>query len=286
MRKLILPALVTLMVSLSCVVLQPTPTPNLDATLNFRMAQTQTAQPTATSLPTASPTPLPTATPLPTNTPRPTNTPIPSSTSAPQQTSQPFTKTQDERGWTRYTYHQDGFSLSIPPSWTVLNLKAEDYQEMLAQAGEANPELNELYSSKAVRNMVSSGVKFIAVDVGGESLLSGFPTNLNLLITDLFIEIELENYIELNIMQIKQMFGADLEVQQNSAILNGEETISLTYSSSIRNAMGEMIEVQYLQYFLLADEKQMVLNFATLKDNFPAQLNQFEEIAASFQYGK
>lgn len=286
MRKLIFPALVILIVSLSCTILQPTPTPDLDATLNLRMAQTQTAQPTATSLPTASPTALPTATPLPTNTPLATNTPHPTETSPPRQTPPPFSKAQDERGWTRYTYHQDGFSLAIPPNWTSLNLKAEDYQDMLAQAKEANPELDDLYSSKAVRNMVSSGVKFIAIDVGEQSLLSGFPTNLNLLITDLFIDIELDNYIELNIMQIKQMFGPDLEVQQNPTMLNGEETVSLTYSSSIRNMMGVMNEVQYLQYFLLAGDKQMVLTFTTLKANYPSQVSQFQEIAASFQYGK
>lgn len=77
----------------------PTATPNIDATVEARLAATVAAMPTATPVPTntpiPTPTPVPTATPTPTATPRPTptrfaaRTPRPTATRGPTNTPRP-----------------------------------------------------------------------------------------------------------------------------------------------------------------------------------------------------
>ena len=66
---------------------EPAPTPNIDATVEARLAATVAAIPTATPVPTA--TPQPTHTPLPTYTPFPTATPTATPTSIPTPTPTP-----------------------------------------------------------------------------------------------------------------------------------------------------------------------------------------------------
>lgn len=176
--------------------------------------------------------------------------------------------------------------IGLPPHWSNLDLTADDYKDMLAMAAETNPELVDIYNSQMLQNMVAMGVKFLAVDTRQESLLSGFATNVSLLITDLPFEMELGSYVALNKSQVSQMLGEDTEVNESRITINDREAAVLSYGSTANDYFGEQINVSFLQYFMLDDKTQIILTFTTSEDAFPSNREEFENIAQSFQYGK
>ena len=278
--KHLLPLLCATFICLSCSAKPSTPTPDLDATLETRMEQTAAAQPTATIPPT--PTLTPTLSPTPTPSPTAEPTAVPSTTKKPD----PYSISVDEKGWKHFTFHQERFMIGLPPHWSNLDLTADDYKDMLAMAAETNPELVDIYNSQMLQNMVAMGVKFLAVDTRQESLLSGFATNVSLLITDLPFEMELGSYVALNKSQVSQMLGEDTEVNESRITINDREAAVLSYGSTANDYFGEQINVSFLQYFMLDDKTQIILTFTTSEDAFPSNREEFENIAQSFQYGK
>ncbi len=275
-----LPFLLVVFFCLSCASETSTPTPDLDATMEVRMVQTEAARPTATIPPTPTFTPtIPlTATPSPTVEP----SAVPAVTEEPS----PYSVSVDEEGWKYFTFHQAEFTVGLPPHWSTLDLTADDYQAMLSKAAETNPELADIYDSQALRNMVAAGVKFLGVDTSQDSLLSGFATNLNLLISDLSIEMDLDSYADLNKAQLVQMLGEDMEIKESRTTVDNREAVVFTYGSAMNNYYGEPIEVAFLQYLMLDGKTQIILTFTTSEDAFSSNREIFEKIAQSFQYGK
>lgn len=245
------------------------------------------AEPTPTFtqviLETEIPTLAPTASPQPTATFSPTSepTPIPTATSTPES----FIKSIDETtGWDHYDYYQDGFAISIPPSWVAFNLKAEDFATMLDLVGDTNPELADIYNSQVIQNMVASGIKFMAVDASQESLGAGNATNMNILISNLPMDISLQDYIDLNISQLKQILGEDLQITEKTVSISGMEAVQFSYGTLMNDIQGNPQEVQFIQYIILDGRTQVILTFNISKDLYPANIKLIEDIAQSFDY--
>ena len=229
------------------------------------LAPTASPQPTTTLSPTSEPTPIPTATLIP----------------------ESFIKSIDETtGWDHYDYYQDGFAISIPPSWVAFNLKAEDFAMMLDLVEDTNPELAEVYNSTVIQNMVASGIKFMAVDASQESMGAGNATNMNLLIADLPMEFALRDYIDLNITQLKQILGENLQITEKTVYVSGIEAVQLTYSTFINDIQGNPQEVQFIQYIFLDGRTQVILTFNISKGLYPANISLIEDIVQSFEYVK
>lgn len=236
-------------------------------------------------LETEKPTLAPTAPPQPTATLSPTSepTPIPTATLSPES----FIKSIDETtGWDHYDYYQDGFAISIPPSWVAFNLKAEDFAMMLDLVRETNPEIADIYNSQVIQNMVASGIKFMAIDASQESMGAGNATNMNLLISNLPMEIALQDYIDLNIAQLKQILGENLQIAEKTVNVSGIEAVQLSYSTFMNDIQGNPQEVQFIQYLLLDGRTQVVLTFNISKTLYPANIKLIEDIAQSFDYMK
>ncbi len=234
-------------------------------------------------LETEMPTLAPTAFPQPTTTLSPTSepTPIPSATLTPES----FIKSIDETtGWDHYDYYQDGFAISIPPSWVAFNLNAEDFTMMLDLFENTNPELAEVYTSDAIQNMIASGIKFMAIDASQESMGSGNPTNMNLLIADLPLDIDLRAYIDLTLGQLKQMLGENIQITEKTVYVSGIEAVRLTYSTFVNNIQGNPQEVQFIQYIFLDGRTQVILTFTVNKGLYPANISLIEDIVESFEY--
>ena len=229
------------------------------------LAPTESRQPTATLSPTSEPTPIPSAT----------------------LTPESFIKSIDETtGWDHYDYDQDGFAISIPPSWVAFNLNAEDFTMMLDQFENTNPELADVYTSNAIQNMITSGIKFMTVDASQESIGSGNPTNMNLLIADLPMDIALQTYIDLNTAQLKQILGESLQITEKTVYVSGIEAVQLTYSAFMNDVQGNPQEVQFIQYIFLDGRTQVILTFNINKGLYPANISLIEDIVQSFEYIK
>ncbi len=237
------------------------------------------ATPTATHTltPTATQTPTPTLTPTPTETPTQTLTPEP-------QTG--YSITELENGWQLYQNFEMDFSLTLPPNWAVLDLTADDFQLALEEVVKNNPEMDDFLSSDYLANLVAVGIKLIAMDTSYESLSSGSATNLNFLILDLPFQIPLDDYIKLNIDQLKNMLGEDLTISQETVKIIGQDAVRLAYTTELASLFGEQIQVYYLQYYLLIGKTQYVLTFTTTGEQFEEYEPLFDQIAQTLQLGE
>lgn len=259
----------------SCTLGVSTPTPDLDATLEVRLQQTEDARPTHT--------PPPTETPLPTHTSSPVPSPTEVPTQTPTSTPRPFTQSVDESGWKHFTYHQENFQISLPPSWVSINLTADNLNEVIQSTAEENPEITQWFTSEVLQALISSGVKFLAIDVSQDSLISGRPANLNLFILPYPLNENLESYLVLVQSQLRGMFGEDLEIATSQTTLSGQAAGVVVYTTEF-NTGSETQQMTFRQYVLLKDDTQVLITFTAHAEEYQKQLPIFQEIADSFQY--
>ena len=238
----------------------------------------------------ASPTPTPTAAPTHTSTPRPTPTPretpkpdiLPTETSPPSEAEAPYSITIEEDGWQVYQNFEYGFSLKLPPEWEILDLTVDDLKVLLTEMVNNNPALESYFTSEYLNNLVAAGIKLIAIDASVASLSTGSTSNLNVLVADLLFEITLEEYIEVNISQIKSLLGKELEINEEIVMIGELEAGKITYRTEITDILGNPQQVEYRQYLILDGRTQYVLTFTAGTDKAEADGPVFDQIADSF----
>jgi hypothetical protein len=121
-----------------------------------------------------------------------------------------------------------------------------------------------------------------AIDTAPDSLLSGGITNLNLLVTELPIEMPLDSYTALNIGQLESLFP-EVVVTSERVELGGREADKLTYTAEMAGLMGAA-PMQFTQYLVMDASTVYVLTLTT-----PAELSEgyepvFDEIASSVEF--
>lgn len=252
----------------------------LDATITQVAAgeyMTQTAQ-APTSTPTPTNTPLPTQTPTPTLTPTSTKTPKPKATEVPKN----FTVETLDNGWSRYSYLEDGFEISLPPNWELLDLSSGDLDQIML-ALEDHEQFGNIYSSDYFRSLVAAGIKTFAVETSVKSLSAGIPTSLNILVMDLRFDIQFDDYVELNIQQLKSLLGENLLIQQERIQINNTEAAQIVHESEMDDVFSNPQNVVFTQYLILDGRTQYVLTFGTVKDLYNENQDDISNIAQSFE---
>lgn len=188
-----------------------------------------------------------------------------------------------EDGWQNYLYKEYGFSLSLPPQWRHLDLSTDDFDEMFSVASDAIPELGALFSSEYIKNLAAEGIKLIALDISPDSLGSGFPTSVNVLVVDLPMDIAFDDLVELTVVQLKYMFGEDSGLTQETRLLGGIEAEKIEYQAETNDIFGQPHNVTYQQYLMLDGRTQYVLTFGSVEDLIGQNKEIFSEISQSFE---
>lgn len=240
-----------------------------EATMAVALEQTIAAQPTNTV--TITPTASPTA----------TKTPAPEPTELIPEKS--FIVEISDDGWAHYTYEGDGFKVSIPPNWQHLDLSADDLEEMFIIAGESNPMLTDFYSPTYFKNLAAAGMKLMAVDTSVASLSSGMPTNLNLLVTDLIIDLTFDDYVAISIQQVQALIGEDTPIQNERIEINGQAAEKLTYMSELYDPLGTSHDFVFNQYLFLEGRTQYILTIGSIQELSAINSDLISDIAASFE---
>ncbi len=256
----------------ACVSEKSTPTPDLDATLKVALEQTIASQPTNTE--TTKPTQRPTT----------TNTPTLLPTAIVTEEVKSFTVEALEDGWLQYTYHECGFSISLPPNWAHLDLTADDLGEILSYANENNQQLGDVFSSTYLRDSAAAGIKFMAADSSVASLSAGIPTSINILIADLPFDISLDDYVEINIQQIRSMMGENLLIQQERIEISNTEGEEIIYEAEMNDVFGKPHLVALNQFLILVGRTQYVITFGTLREFSDVNQTIFYNILQSFEF--
>jgi hypothetical protein len=255
----------------------PSPTPDIEATIQYALEQTVAAQPTDT------PTVTPTTSPEPTNTPSPTDTPIPTSTFTPTEETDPFSVEILEDGWSQFTYGEDGFTISIPEGWEHLDLNSSDLDQMLNSfdENESSP-LGDLFTSEMMRNLAISGVKFMAIDVSTESLTAGIPTTINILASEMPFDLSLDEMAQVMESQLESIYGQEITLNHEIIELNGSEALKIIYQLEVPDPFGQTHLVEYNQYVVIQNGIQYVITLGSVVELSAENHETFSRIAQSF----
>lgn len=194
-----------------------------------------------------------------------------------------YSVTAGEDGWQTYLYKEDGFSISLPPQWSNLDLGADDLDEMLSLFGDVNPGFEKFISSEYIRNLAASGIKLMALETSPESLDSGMMTNVNVLVLDLPMDVAFDDYVELSVIQLKNQFGETLALSQERQLLGKAEAEKIEYQMEINNVFGQPVNVIYQQYLMLDGRTQYVMTFTSTENQFTQNEEILTEIAQSFE---
>ena len=138
-----------------------------------------------------------------------------------------------ENGWTLYESNDDGFSIALPPEWLHINLNSESFSDALAISGEVNPDLDALFTSETLRNLVISGIKFYGLDPSIEAINLGLPTSINILSIDLGIELPLDTLMAINLQEIANLADPDYPLVTERTTISNLEAEEITYSAEM-----------------------------------------------------
>ena len=194
-----------------------------------------------------------------------------------------FTVETLDDGYSHYSYNDAGFSVSLPHNWEHLDISADDLDRIMSYANETNPQLGEIYSSTYLRSLASAGIKFMAVDTSVDSLSAGIPTSVNILVSGLPIELSFDDYIEINILQLRNMLGENLLILQERVPISNLEAAKITYELELNNVFGKSHIVVFNQFLMLQGKTQYVLTFGTFKELFGGNKAVITDIVQSFE---
>jgi len=171
----------------------------------------------------------------------------------------------------------------LPPDWAVLDLSSDDFEDMLSLVTEQNPQLGSFYTTDYFKNLAVSGIKLMAIEVDIKAMAVGKSSNLSLLVLDLPFDLTLEDYIELNFLQMKEMFGEDFKITQEEAVWGGMPAGKFSYELEMNNMYGEPQVIAYQQYLMLKGRTQYVLTFTTAKERTAEFRDIYNKIFTSFE---
>ncbi len=246
------------------------PEVDIEATAAASLSATQEAMPTATAVPPTNtpipadtPTAIPTATAVPpTNTPppTPTNTPEPTATSIPEAN---IIETLLESGDTLYELPAEGFSLILPPEWLTIDLKSKDFANAMNAIGEQNESLS-FFNAEYGQALIAAGMKFYALNIDNDSLISGNPVSINVLTQELPYELSVEQFSAISVGQLEQLFDLSDPIITTPVTINDQDGIKLEYQVQLINAVGIPIDLINTQYIFIQHETAYIVTLGML----------------------
>lgn len=224
--------------------------------------------------------PTPTLPPTPTPTPSPT--PLPTKPGeTPTATPVPVAKVTIPQGFTPVKDDQRGYSLAVPPRWTVLDLRGAQFQNMAKTFGmgaQMGP-LNDFLNSEAGK---SFGVVYIT-DLTA-ALFGGLPTLLNASVLDApgATQDSLKQFLDAQLKANSAMLG-DVKIEAlNPATINGLPGIQGVASANMAK-FGVNATLFAKVVGLIANDKIYILTLATTDQNRGKYEPVFDQIIGTFR---
>ena len=173
----------------------------------------------------------------------------------------------------RYEKKQEGFAISLPPSWAEFNLDKKALTQTLNIIKEKNPNIDKNYEALFEKIVEGGYIKFFAYD--GNSLTSGFLTNINVMKEQLKFEISLDVYIELTKAQLEKMLNP---VTNRRIKTNSGEAEVLYYKIITGNQV-----VAITQIIAVKGKEAFVVTLSTSESQAEKYSPVFEKIGQSFE---
>lgn len=259
------------------------PTPDARATETKIAASifatlTSTA-PTATNTPTTTETPTAIASPS-----RAATTPSASleSTAAPSAPEVIVTSTLDS-GWIDYQVRTSQFGLALPPTWKRLDLSSSGLDASIAVVGEMNPNFKTMFSSQTLRRLMSSGLRFFAVDLDRQTPDSQSPVSVNVLKIDLGMSLPTDYVISGTLAQVGKLADPSFPVTHQPVSLADTQAEQIMYHTRFTAPSGATTILALTQYVFADETFEYAITFGCPNDKSDVYNETFDRIARSFR---
>ncbi len=184
-------------------------------------------------------------------------------------------------GFTQYAISEAGFVLALPAAWQRLPVESQELEASLQVVRATNPELAALIGARG-KEMLQSGVKFWAFDLGADALKTKFVTNVTVTRQTLPNEVSFDAYVLVNVNQINGLSSRQGEVNHQRVTLAGVPAEKLDYSLVFQSDDGSSTTAAITQYLLLNRNDAFVLTYATRADQREHYAPMFDQSAATF----
>lgn len=224
---------------------------------------TQTGHPAVSLPPAGTPVPVPTATPTATPSPtlRPTPTPSPS-------------------GPVRYDRSGDGYALSLPASWLVLDLSAGDLDALVTQLGQTQPQLAGFL--RAYLGLTGGrGFSLLGLDLAPERLTGGLPPNVNVVVQP-SLGLSLDFFAQITVGALQRLPGISGPVQQERVALPAGEAFKASYGVSA-GPPGAEVRTAVVHYLIVSGGRAYVVTFTTREEDLARDSPVFDAIVRSLE---
>jgi hypothetical protein len=192
-----------------------------------------------------------------------------------------------EAGWTRHVRANDGFSIALAPYWDKVELDPSLLETTLEQLKGSNPRMEKLLS-RQVTSLVSSGVKFWAFDQVSNVEITGFATNLNIIVMPMPSAMSLDDVVESTISELdklKQMLAGEVTHQRVTISAGDAEKIVYHLRISVPG-LSEPIQTTTTQYVVVDGTTAYILTFSALDVEADKYTSTFAKMARTFRLVK
>ncbi len=192
-----------------------------------------------------------------------------------------------EDGWTRHVRESDGFSIALAPYWDKIELEPSLLEFTLEQLKGSNPRMGQLLSKQATK-LISSGVKFWAFDQVSNVEITGFATNLNIIVMPMPSAMSLDDVVNSTISeldQLKQMLAGEVTHQRVTISAGDAEKIVYHLRISVPG-LSEVIQTTTTQYVVVDGTTGYILTFSALDIEADKYTSTFAKMARTFRVVK
>lgn len=227
----------------------------------------------------ATETPLPTNTPLPTATPTNTPTPLPTATPEPTSTPAPVTSQEEQSdGSIVYSDLENGYKITFPPDWFVLDLSEGDFQEILEAGLDIFSDLDEDITA-FIEGSAADNFRAMVVDVNEDHLSESGFANISILVVEdpTAAALPLDFFLEFYAQSLPSLLP-EAEVL-NSELIENSSGLSLgiiEIEISVENLPG--ISFKQTQVIFKAESGLVIIVFTSPDDLLELMTPIFEEI--------
>lgn len=181
-----------------------------------------------------------------------------------------------EAGWA--LHEGEGFTILLPEEWQVFDSETIADSGIFSELAEENPDLEGVFLQ--VESALQSGqTAFIAMELG-EPAADGFAENVN--IGGSAYSGSLEDFEEESVAQIEAEIPISGEVERETVDLEVHEALRLAYGYPLETGDGATLEVEVIQYLVVADDVAWVVTFSSTSDQIGDYEATFEQSAESF----
>lgn len=159
----------------------------------------------------------------------------------------------------RIAVAEKGSALTLPATWTRIDLGPNGVSELLGAVGSQLPAGLQQTLASQVGQLAATGVSLFAFRTPDGSAVPG--TTLNVLVVP-SVGIPLDTYESLVVGQLQSQLGTDVKITTSRVTGPAGEFLKLSYALKMGTA-----SVRTLQYLFLAPTKQIVITCGTPGDS-------------------